>query len=255
MDDNKREQLMNYMNNKHQDNPTNQSKESIKQDNTAEQSEKNNQTVIVEQSTESKADTTTTQPVESINQADPAEVGTGWFGNRKPRTKKQRIISAIVSVVCIVVGVIAAIWAFTPTAEVFTKLEMQITLTDDFVEDNDYVGYLTTYQSEKLLVLVLREEFTEIALPSDATTTDYLELLKLANNKTSCLTLLDSSANAYYFEYNQSVSSVEYCYKAYAYKSQSAFWCIQFVCKKAHKSNLNAEISKYASSVKMDVAA
>jgi hypothetical protein len=199
MDDNRREDLMNYVNNKHRANLTNQSEKSFKQDNTIGQLQKNNQTVLVERVTEIKTDNVVKQPAESMNQVEPTEVLSGNCGNRKPRTKKQRIISVMASVVCIVVGIILIIWSHTPTTEVFTKLEMQISLTNDFIEKDNYMGYLTTYQSNNLLVIVLREEFDDLAMSSDDTTSDYLEVLKIVNDKSSCLTLFDSSANANFF--------------------------------------------------------
>lgn len=176
--------------------------------------------------------------------------------NQKKPVDKKRLISSIVSILCIVIGVAIVIINNISRPQVFQKFEMQITLTDDFKEDTSAIGYNVVYTSVDLMVAANRETFEELETISFTGTTvqEYLELIMDVNDKTG-LVLTDANNQAKYFDYTATVSGDEYYYKVYGFKSSSAFWTIQFVCKSSEKSNLTTDIVKYASSVKMDVAA
>lgn len=175
--------------------------------------------------------------------------------SQKKPVDKRRLISSLVSILCIFIGVTIVIINNISRPQVFQKFEMQITLTDDFEESTSAIGYNVVYTSVDLMVAANRETFEELEIISFTGTTvqEYLELIMDVNNKTG-LVLTDANNQAKYFEYTATVSGDEYYYKVYGFKSSSAFWTVQFICKSSEKLDLTADIVKYASSVKMDAA-
>lgn len=114
-----------------------------------------------------------------------------------------------------------------PKEKVFTEGEMRITLTDEFSE-TDMEYFTVCYGSRKDAVLVLKEEFTLMEGLEDYSREEYAQLL-LDNNHFKD-TKVCVEGELVYFE-RAAVSDVDgktYAYFSCVYKSDEAFWFMQF---------------------------
>ncbi len=133
--------------------------------------------------------------------------------------------------------------------ETFTKSGMSITLTDDFFED-EYVGYTSCYRSQKIQVFVLKEFFGVLSSVIDSSAANalrkYTELLIEVNKSDADIRTADGLT---YFEYDYADGGNNYTYVCYTYKSNDAFWLIQFAFFTRNYDSLRSTVKEYAASV------
>ena len=112
-----------------------------------------------------------------------------------------------------------------PQAKTFTKHEMSITLTDEFVEKTQ-ISLTCYYESRDVIVTTVKEEFSLISGGASNTVSQYAEMV-LSNNGMSGVdpTVTDDYA---WFVYEKTVSGNDFSYLATCHKSGEAFWLIQF---------------------------
>ena len=133
-----------------------------------------------------------------------------------------------------------------PKEKTFSKSGMSITLNESFYE-KEYVSYTSTYESQKIVVFTLKEEFSYFG-GVDYSLEEYADLVIYANNLTATVKTKD---NLTYFTYEKEVSGKNYCYTAFVYKAADAYWLIQFACEKNQADKLESDIFTYAASVKV----
>ena len=131
--------------------------------------------------------------------------------------------------------------------KVFTKEGMSITLTKDFHE-KEYISYTAYYESNNALVIVIKEPLKDF--PSsyrNYNETEYAELVCSQNN----LADIEVSTKEGYaeFSYEKNVSAKDFHYYARCFKTEDAFWTIQFACLSSQKDKLNNNIQKWANSI------
>ena len=133
----------------------------------------------------------------------------------------------------------------------FSGAGLTITLTVDFYEKN-HVSFTGCYESQEMLVLTLKEEFTileEIDFSKDSTVEDYLELVISANEHSAKIAEKDGIP---YFTYESSAAGKDFKYMATAVKSSDAFWLVQFAVHKEDFNKYEDTMFKYAASIKVD---
>ncbi|MDE6001582.1 MAG: hypothetical protein K2G96_04620, partial [Clostridia bacterium] len=130
-------------------------------------------------------------------------------------------------------------------AQTFEKEGMQITLTADFTE-KEYIGQTVCYQSAKVIVTALKEEFTTI--DSSYTIDEYTNMVLRANRFTA-ETYEREGQEYMYFSYEKTVSGQNYYYMATTHKGTDAFWLIQFACFSSDKDKYFDTFLTWADSV------
>lgn len=131
----------------------------------------------------------------------------------------------------------------------FSYMEFTITLTDDFVKSEDNEKYNVAYNSDKIVVTILREGFELMAGFEDYTLEEYANII-INNNNVD--TTLQKSDDSYCFEYISNPNGTDYHYTYYTFKSAKAFWTIGFMTLEEDKDIYKDEILKFANSIKID---
>jgi hypothetical protein len=139
--------------------------------------------------------------------------------------------------------------ATNPTVEtVFEKSGMSITLGVDFKEIS-YTGVTAAYETEKILVVAIKETFeslVENGFDSSITLEEYAALVLEANGFTAEVKTEDGLT---YYVYSTTSAEGDFTTYASVYKSEDAFWFVQFVCAAEDYASLEADIVNYAKSV------
>lgn len=169
-------------------------------------------------------------------------------GDRKRNLKKTLAI-VIPSVIIIIGCIIALYFVFVPRAKTFECMDMKITLTTDFTE-TDNVNFLKMYQSDDMIVTVTRETIEELSSISDidesSAESEYLALIIDLND---LLSRVEKKDGLTYADYNKTVASNGYFYRAFVFKYDGAFWMVQMTCFIRNKEDLIPEMQNYAKSI------
>ena len=132
--------------------------------------------------------------------------------------------------------------------KVFTVEELSITLTDAFDEKN-LLTQTAYYESEDMLVTVLRESDATLrseSLDPEMSAAQYAETVIEMNQINAAV---QTDGDLTYFAFRQEISGESCYYVAFIYKTESAFWMIQFVCEAGDAEELQPLIFSYAKNV------
>ncbi len=163
--------------------------------------------------------------------------------------KKAAILSFILSIV-LVFSTSCGVFDFLSKSKTFQQDEMSITLSSVF-EETSVENYTSAYDSPDIAVLTVREDFS-LFEGIDLTLNQYAELV-ISTNGRSCYVIEENGLT--YFIYEETVNSTNYMYFVSVYKSDSAYWIIQFACESEKYDELKDAIIKYAKSVTFDSSA
>ena len=171
--------------------------------------------------------------------------------NRKQGARKGLLILIVAAVVGAVVGYTITSGLFpnkTPDVKIFSSNGMTITLTDEFRE-TDIENYTVTYDSKNVAVFALKETFTLADGFGDYTLEQYANLMIQANNLSS--TGIKTADGLTRFEYDFTNPETNNCYKyfSYVYKTNDAFWLIQFATLNENVDGYAQQITDWAKSV------
>jgi hypothetical protein len=133
-----------------------------------------------------------------------------------------------------------------PKAKTFSAAGMSIELTDSFHE-KELVSATAYYESKDVIVLAIKEEFTLMYGLANYTLADYAQLV-INNNRLPDVTV-ETAENYVHFRYDKEVSGKDFSYWATCFKSDDAFWLIQFACETKNYDGKIATFQKYANSV------
>ena len=143
--------------------------------------------------------------------------------------------------------------AAAPVPADFAAAGMHLTLTDAFTE-KQHVSYTAMYNSEEVAVMVLKEEyelFDNTEFSSQTAPEQYAALVWSANQLQGEVPLQEDETLTW-FEYDRTVNSTDYRYRAYVYKSNEAFWLFQFAVRAEAFAAQSDSIHDYAASVYFD---
>ena len=176
--------------------------------------------------------------------------------NRKKNAKKGKPIFIAAILIGLIAGVALSLPLFEDTAKlkVFSDEGIAITLTDNF-RQIEASNYTLCYDSSKVAVFALREEFSLAEGFSDLTLTEYANLVS-NNNKDSGreVSELKTIDGLTYFQYdfvNQAEKST-YSYYTFIFKEENAFWLVQFATLKNNSIKQYSNIVEWAKSVKFE---
>ena len=167
------------------------------------------------------------------------------LSNRKRGVKKGVVVLIIAFIVGVVIGVAKNFITFSET---FSYEEMSITLTSDFTKvDSD--DFEAAYASDNMAVFVLKEAFSLVAGFDKYTLDDYTNLVKKSNGYSSAITKRENGLTFFKYEATNPETNEEHVYYTYTYKSDEAFWIVQFAVEKSEAAKYYEEIVEYAKSV------
>ena len=160
--------------------------------------------------------------------------------NRKHGTRKGLLILIVAAVVGAVAGYSITSGVFsnkTPDVKTFSSNGMVITLTDEFRE-TDIENYTVAYGSKNVVVFALKEAFTLADGFGDYTLEQYADLVVQANNVGSAEIKNVEGLTHFEYSFTNPQTNDVYQYFSYVYKTNDAFWLIQF-------STLNENVDEY----------
>lgn len=129
----------------------------------------------------------------------------------------------------------------------FTDRGFSITLTSAFRPTEQEPFYLC-YDSEKVAVFVLREAFSDYGELEAYSPEDYARFTISANGLDA--PLLRTASGILYFEYEEE-NEEEQCFyhRAYSYRSDDAFWLVQYACRVSDAESLLPRFDAWADTV------
>ena len=137
-----------------------------------------------------------------------------------------------------------------PEPKTFSSNGMSVTLTEEFRESNAGGDRFTvTYESQNVAVFALREPFSLAPDAKDYTLKKYANLVLEANDLSGART--KTLGDLFYLEYASENPQTKdtYRYFAFLYKTEDAFWMIQFATLDADAEQYFEQIVQWAESV------
>ena len=182
------------------------------------------------------------------------EVSEEVIANRKKGSRRGIVVLAIAIIIGVMIGGVIGGYIGDAIFESneysvqkdFTASDMTVTLTEDFYTES-YQGYELVCESKKVVLFALCEKFSLYPVMKDWTVDNYTNIVK-QNAGAKDTQYADGLT---YFEYD-AVNGTDYHYYAFVYKTDDAFWFIQFATAKADAEAYEAKIMKWAKSVKFD---
>lgn len=168
--------------------------------------------------------------------------------NRDKGTNKGVIVLIIAAVVGAIIGFAFSGFFSGPDAKTFTAEDISITLTDEFkvytTEDFD-----AAYESDHTLVILQEDKFYWIEGSEDYTTKQYAELF-IEFNELDVPEGIETIDGIDCFVYEEDVDGEVYSYFAFVYKTDDAFWTVQFATPATNYQKLRSNYIKWAKTVK-----
>lgn len=176
------------------------------------------------------------------------------IANRKKGTKKGIIVLIAAFVAGIIIGTISGLSSgCNPDKKDFSVDGMTITLTEEFKEMDEAAGeYNAAYGTDDVGVLVIKEEFTLAEDFGDYTLDEYVDLVLYANNKSGITVKKEDGLTYFEYEEKSDVNQLVYTYRIYVYKSNDAFWMLQFYSLKGDFDEYSDSFKTWASSVQFN---
>lgn len=171
--------------------------------------------------------------------------------NRKHGTRRGLLWIWVAVVLGAVVGYSITSGLFsnkTPDAETFSSNGMTITLTDEFRE-TDIEHYTVVYDSNNMAVFALREAFALAEGSEDYSLEQYADLVIQANNLGSAEIKTVDGLTHFEYEFTNPETKDSYRYFSYVYKTNDAFWLIQFTTLSENADEYAQQIREWAKSV------
>lgn len=188
--------------------------------------------------------------------------GESKMAEEKQESKLLKILipslCALVLVACIVIFVLCLV----PFEKKFEGEGYQITLNTKFTQQNE-ANYLTTYHGKEIKVFVSKETFENIKLwhertnPEGETKEEYIAAALAINKERMEISTNDevyTDGDLTYYEYESVYKNKTYFYRSYVFKTNDAFWQIQFGCENSLKENLVEQIEQFAKTIVVENA-
>ncbi len=148
--------------------------------------------------------------------------------NRKNGTKIGIIVLIIAAIVGFVIGFSSTFSNGNGDTKQFKCDEMQITLTDEFMKV-PVTDFDACFANEDIVVLVIRDDFNLMDGLENYSLQEYGELSLDVNGLTEVSELNEINGITYYeYEAENTEENSTYYYYATIFKSNDAFWTIQF---------------------------
>ncbi len=169
--------------------------------------------------------------------------------------KKGLHIGILIMILSVVIGFIVGFSLNTdmfsndaPVPKTFSTNEIQITLTDEFRESN-VKNYTVAYDSRDVAVFALKEEYVSAPGLSEYTTAQYADLIIQANELQATKIQTENGVTRFEYNYTNPDTDDWYRFFIYVYKTDDAFWSVQFATLNQNVNHYAPQIAQWANSV------
>ena len=174
--------------------------------------------------------------------------------NHKNASRKGILVIIIAAIAGGIIGFLSN-WDFSSSSngapKKFSDNGMSITLTNGF-KNVQFEGLTNCYDSADVAVLALKEEFTLMEGFEDYTLEEYGELVLINNGlDVSSLNNVDGLLE-FEYEYTNPETNENYIYCSFIYKSDDAFWLVQFATLTENIDTYSTSIVEWAKSVSFE---
>ena len=169
--------------------------------------------------------------------------------NRKKGTRKGAAVLAVSLAIGLLIGVVVGsclIYSVKQNPRTFSYEELSITLTNSFKESEE-VDLAFVYESRKIGVFGIKE--TLDTLGGIETVYDYGQLVLEVNERTDLELKTENGLTYFEYDFSNTNSDDPYHYYGFLYKSDEAFWLVQFVTLQKNADKYESDIKEFASSV------
>lgn len=176
------------------------------------------------------------------------------IANRKRGTRK----GLLVLIAAIIVG---AVLGYVTTSNLFSNKNtkpkdfsyngMNITLTDEFVK-TDIENYTIAYGSKNVAIVALKEAFTLVDGFQDYTLEQYGNLVLQNNNLSSAKIKNIEGLVGFEYEFTNPNTKEIYKYFSFVYKSNDAFWLVQFATLTEDVDEYRSRIIEWAKTISFE---
>lgn len=174
------------------------------------------------------------------------------LANRKRGTLKGLLILVIAVLVGTIVGYSISVGLLsdqTPEMKIFSSNGMTVTLTNEFKEV-DIENYTATYDSKNVAVFALKEAFALADGFENCSLEEYADLV-IKNNNVGPAEIKTVEGLTYFeYEFVNPETNDTYRYFSYVYKTNDAFWLVQFATPDKNVEKFTQQITEWAKSVK-----
>ncbi|MCH5197784.1 MAG: hypothetical protein J1E34_02655 [Oscillospiraceae bacterium] len=171
--------------------------------------------------------------------------------NRKKGTQKGLIILIAAIIVGAVIGYTISSGLFsskTPQPKTFSSDGISITLTDEFRKSN-LGNFTVTFDSKDVAVFALEESFSLVEGFEEYTLEQYADLVIEANGLDSSEIKTSDGLTYFEYEFTNTQTKETYRYFSFVYKTNDAFWMVQFATIDENAEEYFAQITQWAKSV------
>lgn len=179
----------------------------------------------------------------------------GIAANRKAGTRKGILVLIVAAVIGAVFGYTFTDALFTnktPEAKTFSSGGMSIELTNEFRE-KDIENYTVVYESKKVAVFILKEDFTLLDGVENYTPEQYADLVIQSNALSSAEIKTVDGLIHFEYKFTNPETNDTFQYFSYVYKANDAFWLIQFATLDKNVEEYAVKIAEWAKSVNIDI--
>ena len=173
--------------------------------------------------------------------------------NRKKYSKKGTEIITAAIIIGVIVGFAVGFYIFTklnaPSPKTFSSNGISVTVDTSFKEENDDT-YLFSVYSKNVRIIATRDVISELAILDNMSLDGYAELIYDARDYADKSEITHSDGLTYFtYEYTNPSNDRTFTYFTSFYKTDSAFWIVQFMTYKESAEKYRPDIIKWASSV------
>ena len=171
--------------------------------------------------------------------------------NIKRTTRKGMPVIIISVILGVAVGLLSTINMFKTNADepkIFSDKGIQITLTEAFEQVEDE-RYDLAYNTKVVAVLIMKEEFSLMEGFENNTLEQYCDLVIQNNGLSGSTVQKKDGLTGFSYTTTAQGSDQQLRYFAYAYKTENAFWLVQFGTPETNAEKLASQFEQWAKSV------
>ncbi len=173
--------------------------------------------------------------------------------NRKKGNKKGILILIAAALAGVVIGLVSVLdfGKLFEKPEAFSDNGFSITLTSRFTEESDTGLYTVVFSTDDVLVMAQRMGFESDESMNYLTLEQYGQTLIQACSLSEDTTL-QQDGDLYYFVYEDVLDGDSCTYVTYVYRTDDAFWFVDFVTFTEDADRYRTQISEWAKSVVLE---
>ena len=161
--------------------------------------------------------------------------------------KRKIFVSLLALIMCFTLGGCV----FGSKNKTYTSHGISVTMNDTF-QEKSIVSQTVYLESTEAIFSALKEDFSvleSINLGKSASLNDYAKAVVANNNADYKIKEEDGLT---YFEYEKTVSGKDFYYLACVYKSEDAFWLVNFASETSNKDKYQPLFKRWAKTVKFE---